>query len=250
MKIIALGDTHGRTNWKSITAKDDFDKVIFIGDYFDSHEGVSARDQINNFKDLMAFKRSNPHKVVLLFGNHDAHYLKTFEQKYGRYEKHHGREIQSLIHDALDMALFKMCHVEENIVFTHAGVTKTWMKDTFLNVPDYDPQFLESCINRKFLENPNAFKFIVKRMTYDPTGDNSWQSPIWVRPDSLRWDRLDKYIQVVGHTPQHKLNASGDIIFIDTLGTSSEYLQIVDGIFSAMESPKNKRKIKWKSANP
>jgi len=38
MRIIALGDTHGRTDWKQITARERFDKVVFIGDYFDTHE--------------------------------------------------------------------------------------------------------------------------------------------------------------------------------------------------------------------
>lgn len=43
MRVIALGDTHGRLHWKAITSKDDFDKVIFIGDYFDTHDGISAQ---------------------------------------------------------------------------------------------------------------------------------------------------------------------------------------------------------------
>ena len=29
MRIIALGDTHGRTDWKQITANEKFDKVVF-----------------------------------------------------------------------------------------------------------------------------------------------------------------------------------------------------------------------------
>ena len=33
MKIVALGDTHGRYNWKDIVAKEsDADKIVFIGD--------------------------------------------------------------------------------------------------------------------------------------------------------------------------------------------------------------------------
>jgi predicted phosphodiesterase len=36
MKIIALGDTHGRTMWKDIVAKEsDADKIVFNGDLSD-----------------------------------------------------------------------------------------------------------------------------------------------------------------------------------------------------------------------
>ena len=35
MKTIAIGDTHGRSQWKDIVKKEkDVDKIIFIGDYF------------------------------------------------------------------------------------------------------------------------------------------------------------------------------------------------------------------------
>lgn len=35
MKIVCLGDTHGRTHWKNIVAKEtDADKIIFIGELF------------------------------------------------------------------------------------------------------------------------------------------------------------------------------------------------------------------------
>jgi predicted phosphodiesterase len=40
MKLIALGDTHGRSKWKEIVEKEnDADKIIFIGDYFDAKDG-------------------------------------------------------------------------------------------------------------------------------------------------------------------------------------------------------------------
>lgn len=45
MKLIALGDTHGRTDWKEIVAETEFDKVIFIGDYFDTHENITPEQQ-------------------------------------------------------------------------------------------------------------------------------------------------------------------------------------------------------------
>ena len=39
MKTIVIGDIHGRTIWKQIVIENpDFDKLVFIGDYFDSFD--------------------------------------------------------------------------------------------------------------------------------------------------------------------------------------------------------------------
>ena len=76
MKLIALGDIHGRNIWKQILAKEDnFDKIVFIGDYFDSKDGISVLQEIENFKEILELKKKFKDKVVLLFGNHDFHYL-------------------------------------------------------------------------------------------------------------------------------------------------------------------------------
>lgn len=78
MKIIVIADIHGRSIWKEIISKEnDFDSVIFLGDYFDTHGGgYSANRQIENFKDIIAYKKANMDKVTLLIGNHDVHYCR------------------------------------------------------------------------------------------------------------------------------------------------------------------------------
>jgi predicted phosphodiesterase len=71
MKIIALGDIHGRTNWEKIVDNEmDSDKIIFIGDYFDSRDSISALEQIHNFKEIIKLKKIYPEKFIILFGNH------------------------------------------------------------------------------------------------------------------------------------------------------------------------------------
>jgi len=70
MKIIAIGDTHGDPLWKSIVnVEKDAGLFVFIGDYFDSFL-YSLEQQINNFKDIIQFKKDNMNKVILLVGNH------------------------------------------------------------------------------------------------------------------------------------------------------------------------------------
>jgi hypothetical protein len=228
MKIIALGDTHGRTIWKSIVTKEPFDKVVFIGDYFDTHEDISAGQQKDNFRDIIQYKEANKDKVVLLFGNHDFHYLSAMDQQYSGFNRFHAIEIEELLLAALDNDYLQMCFIYEQFLFVHAGVTKTWCRNTLGKDHFENGKVLEQTINDLFRSKPNKFGFTPGRR-YDPYGDEVEQSPVWVRPDSLFIDRLDSFTQIVGHTVQEKLIPFSDVTLIDTLGTSGEYLCIVDG---------------------
>ena len=71
MKILVLGDIHGRTIWKDIFEKEDPDKVIFLGDYLHSRENISREDQIENLKLILDLKDAHSENVILCRGNHD-----------------------------------------------------------------------------------------------------------------------------------------------------------------------------------
>lgn len=232
MKIIALGDTHGRTVWKQIVQENDFDKIVFIGDYFDTHERISARQQKENFKDIIAFKKANMDRVILLMGNHDYHYTDAVNAPYGGFQPKEKNAIRKLLQPAIHEELLQMCFVLEKFLFSHAGVTKTWCRNH-----NVQTDFIEHSINTLFKLKPEAFDFTLGR-THDLTGDDPEQSPIWVRPDSLQQDRIGGYTQIVGHTVQESLALSNEVVFIDTVGTSGEYLIWEDGQFSV---GKNKR---------
>jgi hypothetical protein len=228
MRIITIGDIHGRDTWIKIVNKEKFDKLIIVADYFDTHEDVSAAIQMHNFKKLIEYKKANPDKVDLLFGNHDLHYLRTIHNQYSGYQMWHEIDISELLHAALDKNLLKMCTIIDNIIFTHAGVTKTWCFNSLLKVDTSNSELLESSINDLFTYKPRMFDFTVGK-NYDIYGDDICQTPVWVRPESLIADKLDNYKQVVGHTTQEKIVIYDGIAFIDTLA-SEEYLVIENGI--------------------
>lgn len=71
MKILILGDIHGRTIWKEIIEKENPDKVIFLGDYVSTHALVTEEEQIENLKEILNYKEENWDKVILLRGNHE-----------------------------------------------------------------------------------------------------------------------------------------------------------------------------------
>ena len=83
MKILIVPDVHGRTFWKEAKEKiHEVDMCIFLGDYvdpYDYEDGVINRSDhealVDNVKEIIQFARDNAPKVMLLLGNHDAHYL-------------------------------------------------------------------------------------------------------------------------------------------------------------------------------
>ena len=220
MKIIAIGDLHGRDIWKQIIWKqiEEYDKIIFIGDYFDSREDISAAEQKDNFKELLDFKKANPDNVVLLVGNHDYHYLPVGET-YSGFQEWQKTDIREMIEKALKEDLMQMTFLYNNYLFSHAGVTHTWLANQ-----GYNNEPIDTFINDLFKYKPLAFKF-ASGENHSPFGDDITQSPIWVRPASLIKDGVD-YVQVVGHTSQNEIYIHCNYLFIDTLGSSKEYLCI------------------------
>ena len=231
MKLIAIGDTHGRADWKQIVSDHEFDKIIFIGDYFDTHEGITPEQQKSNFEDLIEYKKANMDKVVLLFGNHDYHYLRTVNETYSGFQEWHKTDISEMLHNALDADLMQMCLIDGGYIFSHAGVTKTWLK----SVGYLGAQPLDLFINDLFKYQPLVFRF-TSGINHSPYGDDICQTPIWVRPRSLCADGIDDYIQVVGHTTQDQLTViDNKIALIDTIGMSGQFLCIIDGEMSVQE---------------
>lgn len=230
-KIIAIGDIHGRDIWEQITdVFEEENTVVFVGDYFDTRESISAGKQLRNFQSIVAFKKNNPERVHLLIGNHDFHYMNgRGHDRYSGFQDKYFNDINQALEKAHSEGLLEVCYKYENILFTHAGITETWAKRWEL---DTKPENIEKSMWGMFEFKPEAFRFPVGII--DPTGDDPQAGPLWVRPDSLLGDYLSGYHQVVGHTMQRmitvkegKLNAPPPSLmtFIDSLH-NKEYLEM------------------------
>ncbi|MBE7173525.1 MAG: metallophosphoesterase [Williamsia sp.] len=223
MKLIVIGDTHGKRDWKKLVDTQSFDKFVFIGDYFDSFL-FDAAEQISNFLDIIACKKAYPEKIILLTGNHDFHYLPVARQRgevYSGFQDRHAAEIGELIKE--NLRFLQMCYKEGDYLFSHAGLTHTW-----LNNAGYVEGEVSTFINALFKTQPEKFSF----NGWNPYGDNVTQSPIWVRPASLKKNayKYESIKQVVGHTRVEKIEIVKDrYYFIDTLDSSREYLIVEDG---------------------
>jgi hypothetical protein len=240
MKTIAIGDVHGCSLWKLIINQEqNADRFIFIGDYFDSFD-IKGEEQLNNFLDIIEFKKTTDKEVIMLIGNHDYHYFpeigNTGTSGYQRIFKH---QIEPTI-DA-NREHLQMAYQFDEYLFSHAGVSPTFMDGEFGEEGWVKDNVVE-LLNDLFKYKPKSFNF----NGTDPYGDNTYQTPIWIRPRSLmavnkKHDKglKKKYIQIVGHTQVKKLDlvdsqksANGRYYFIDCQESTGEYLVIQDGELS------------------
>lgn len=236
MKTIVLGDTHGRSFWKLAVHQDKPDRVIFIGDYFDSFE-ISGLEQIHNFKEIIKYKEDNPQvEVVMLIGNHDHHYFP--EVGYtgtSGYQSGIAPNISQVIDENRNH--LQMAYSFDKYLFTHAGVSPVFMDEAF-GENGWSKETIVEDLNELFKHKPRAFDF----NGFEATGDNTTQTPIWIRPRALMGINKkhskglkNDYIQIVGHTQMKRLSielskqfTGGKYYFIDTMETTGEYLVCQD----------------------
>ena len=202
MKRLVLGDIHG--HWDAIKAIYDLespDGVIILGDYFDNFHGSddSIYECYQNILDLrgehLALKKGD---FKMLIGNHDFHYNHWFEKCSGYRSSMAARN--AVILNGVESSHLQFVYIDNvnHTIYSHAGVTNTWLRESFGQ--RYDKE------SYKFINeiNHHAFKFTYKGGS-DYYGNSIYQSPIWVRPESLNQDSLvdengKAFTQIVGHT--------------------------------------------------
>lgn len=126
MKIISIGDIHGKPVWENIDFES-YDKVIFVGDYTDATGAVPQTDEQieSNLLKIIELKKKNIDKVILLIGNHDIQYIHGYKG-YSRYRPTMEESLGKIFKENIN--LFKIAHQEKNFLWTHAGVTAQWYK--------------------------------------------------------------------------------------------------------------------------
>lgn len=223
-RIVSISDIHGRDCWKNIVLiEKDADKIIFLGDYFDSFD-KDFNTQLNNWKDLMEYREANKDRVIMLTGNHDLHYFSAYladDEYYSGFQRKHAQLINIELEEARKFLL--AIHTYEDIVYSHAGITKTWLRNAKITVEK---------MNDVFKSRPLVFRWL----GYDAYGDDIGEGPMWVRPRSLAVDKLDGRTMVVGHTRVKDIENYGDIWLTDVLEENrQQYLVYEDKKFKVEE---------------
>ena len=229
MKIVVLGDIHGRLLWKDIIDKENPDRVIFLGDYVSTHEGIPADQQLSNLEDILNYKEENSDKVILLRGNHDTQHLGYYWAECSGYDREVGLGMSSAEFLMRFTKLTDWVYVDDELktIFSHAGVSKVWMEEILKesdvhNINDYG-------LREEFRFTPNYYG--------DCYGDSETQPPVWIRPQALCKCNIEGWDQVVGHTPvqkgiyhTHNTIGQSEIWFCDALGVK-QYLVIDNNEF-------------------
>ncbi len=203
MRTIVLGDTHGRNTWTQVLEKElnnekGVNRIIFLGDYFDTHYDILPLEQLDNFNAICRFKKEHADKfqIILLIGNHDFHYWPGIKERYSGYQSTMRLSFELALKE--NSKLFQMCYVDElKRVFSHAGFTKSFVKRKLGN-------FTEDGVNDIWFFTPNSFSFFNE--DFSGCGDDINQSCIWVRPFSLGQDSIHN-LQIIGHTEVNSISS-------------------------------------------
>lgn len=190
-KILIVPDVHGRAFWhRAMELVDQVDQIVFLGDYLDpySHEGISFDLALEEFNKILEFKKEYPDLITLLVGNHDMHYIIEDFMDCSRRNTDMLDQLHKLYNSNLD--LFNLIHIEDDWLFSHAGVYKGWMDKYEFTLEDLNLKtFLGS--HWPALEDLSFYR----------GGYNSVGSCVWADiRESVKNELFSEYKQVVGHT--------------------------------------------------
>ena len=204
IKILTIGDLHGRTNWFKFADISmvydkpnlplDYDMYIWTGDYCDSFT-ESNMNILDNLKKLVEFKTNYPDNVILLLGNHDLQYMYPLSIRQEFYSCSGFRpeaywDLNIFFNENKDK--FQMAYQYENYIWSHAGIHIGWYMTEF----PYTSTKIANDLNVAFNHNLKClFDCGMRRGGNKKQGGPFWADKIetWTKP-------IKGYHQIVGHT--------------------------------------------------
>lgn len=214
-KYIVIGDIHGLTTWrKVINRHPDALRYVFLGDYCDPY-GTSITDEqvVDNFIDIINFKKMYPERVILLLGNHDIHYLLSDAPQGSRYNLSLSMMLNDLF--AGNKACFQLAYGCKRLLFTHAGVLKSWLEEFSTD----KTQSVADQINERS-DDQALWQCCLLR-----GGLSLYGGPLWADIEEFTTDELlPGLVQMVGHNRVSTIElkgrsilSTGIIVFCDSL---------------------------------
>lgn len=204
MKLLVIPDIHCRKFWRECISNNVgiVNKVIFLGDYLDPYPEeiklnpelmevssfYDSQKALSMLNDIISLKKNEPDKYILLLGNHTCSYVwskfnAASRTDYKNWEKYHKFFSQNLEY-------FNLVWIEENNIFSHAGITEGWAEEFLYHYMEYDEgaELEKSSIvfetARVLKDTPleNFNKYYVKaisNISYWRNGDSQFGSCEW-----------------------------------------------------------------------
>lgn len=216
IKTVSIGDTHGAAVAHTVHGIiENHDKIIFAGDYVDSFI-FDNPTVIKNLLDIIDLKIKYPDKVILLWGNHDVHYLLGDYYSSGYKPEMHNdlnRIFSSYEH------LLLVSYQINDFLWTHAGVNSLWFQKRFRFADSDDKQStISDLLNQAFNSRyPPLFD-----VGYQRGGRHETGGPFWCDKSELLLRSINGFNQITGHNRVENIEIlkydDHEVILIDHLG--------------------------------
>ena len=259
-KVLLIGDVHGRTAWQKPLESNDYDLVIFMGDYFDPYDPSLREGMYVNFENIVSLKEADPEKFLLIVGNHDGHYIGM--SRASRWsidtETQYGERLKNLVDLGILQKAYMMEGLDKPVLFTHAGLSRTFFWTTIMSLSDEAKAFWESdrqvervpVIPDKEIEKLEDYINALDMQFFNFDGPfwdyyGTWhgQGPMWIRPQGLVSSWIKQIKQVVGHTqlqvPPCWVKAGDDPQGLFLCDNGNYYTEIINGEFIVKAYEKN-----------
>lgn len=207
MKILVIPDVHLKP-WifdkaMEIMENSDCERAVCVGDIADDWDMQNDVDLYEEtFRKALEFAKKYP-DTLWCYGNHDLAYL------WDKFD-HPGfsPRAQDIVCEYLnsidDVTGIAMMHRVDNVLFSHAGLTKEFVEYYLAEYKD-DVDALVEAVN-----------CADEAVLWDDI------SPLWARP---QYNYVDGdmhpagYLQVVGHTPVSRITDQGELLTVDVFST-------------------------------
>lgn len=222
-KVLVIPDVHLKPIMFERAAKildsGQADFAVQLGDIFDDWgQEFNYRLYDMTTDKAIEFHKKYP-KTLWCMGNHDFGY---YFPEYGRRETGHSKMQEDTMADNAARMVGagieqKTIHVVDNVIFSHAGLTRKWAEKIKVNwdeLTKYGKMTLDELNDHVIEDQINAVSDL----------DLLWEenSPFWARPQQHADEIMftDK-MQVVGHTPMKNITFENNILSTDVFSTHS-----------------------------
>lgn len=193
MRILCIGDIHAKT-WlvpkvASLAPLVSIEKIVFLGDYLDDWNAGPADNELTA-QQLVGFSKNTDYDSIFLWGNHDLSNILRGEFICSGY-----RAVNVVAANIIDKLPLQFAFGVDNYIFTHAGITKKWLKSVGLEVLNHEDS------GEQLAEKINSLSSVCFNRTGPMRGGVDDPSPVWTDLAELSQDIIPYVNQVVGHTP-------------------------------------------------
>ena len=226
MKIMAIGDIHGRTKWKKANTEG-VDKVIFIGDYVDSFD-ESNELMVSNLREIIELKKAEPDKYVLILGNHDIQYLYYPDYRCSGFRAEIQIDLTELFRTNRD--LFQVAYQVGDYLFTHAGVCKDWYIEFMPFMKDMEGEMAD-ILNT--LHHDREAQKVLFKAGYMRSKNYGAGGIVWADKNETIDDMVYGLHQIVGHTRVSMIQTwwnkerDASMTYIDVLEKSTAFYELI-----------------------